>query len=75
MAAAYLANQIEDFGLHAALKRFPSSPRAYIKKLFLEDVDGGEAPDIRRRMRKGIVDWLEDRIRFPRFDVRVISDE
>jgi hypothetical protein len=69
MAAAHLANQIEDFGLQAALKRFPSSHRAYIEKLFLEDVDGGEAPDIRRRMRKAIQDWLEDRIRFPRLPV------
>jgi hypothetical protein len=65
MAAAHLATQIEDFGLHAALKQFPSSHRAYIEKLFLEDVDGDEAPDIRRRMRKAIQDWLEDRIRFP----------
>ncbi len=72
MAAAYLANQIEDYGLHAALKHFQSSHRAYIVKLFLEGVDGGEAPDMRRRMRKAIQDWLEDRIRFPRVDV--VSD-
>jgi hypothetical protein len=65
MAAAYLARQIEVFGLHAALKQFPSSHRAYIKKLFLVDVDEGEAPDIRGRMKKSIQDWLEDRIRFP----------
>jgi hypothetical protein len=72
MAAAHLANQIVDFGLHATLKRYPSSHRAYIEKLFLEDVDGGEVPDLRLHLKRSIEDWLEDRIRFPRFNV--VSD-
>lgn len=75
MAAAHLASQIEDFGLHATLKRFPSSHRAYIERLFLKDIDGNEVPDIRRRLKKAIQDWLEDQIRFPRWDVVRIRDE
>lgn len=75
MAAANLADQIEEYGLHAALKRFPSSQRAYMKKLFLEDIDGNDVPDIRGQMRRGIEDWLQDRIRFPRFPEVNSSDD
>jgi hypothetical protein len=67
MAAAYLADEVEHFGLHAVLKRYPSSQRAYIQRLFTEEIDGNELPDIRQKMREGIQDWLDDRITFPRF--------
>jgi hypothetical protein len=67
MAAAHLADEIEKFGLHAALKQYPSSQRAYISKLFTEEIEGNELPDIRQRMQTGIRDWLDDRITFPRF--------
>jgi hypothetical protein len=75
MAAAHLATQIEDFGLHAALKQFPSAQRAYFKKLFLKDVDGREVPDIRGRMKKSVQDWLDDRIRHPRLPPASASDD
>ena len=67
MAAAYLASEVDQFGIHAVLKRFPSAQRAYIQKLFTEDVGDRLLPDIRRKLRHAIRDWLNDRIRFPRF--------
>jgi hypothetical protein len=75
IAAAYLAGQIEDFGLHATLKQFPSAHRAYIERIFLEDVDGVEVPDIRQILSKAIQDWLQDRRRFPRFVQPSASDD
>jgi hypothetical protein len=67
MAAAHLADEIEQFGLQAALKQYPSSQRAYITKLFTEEIEGNELPDIRQAMQSGIRDWFENRIKFPRF--------
>lgn len=67
MAAAHLANEVHQFGLHAVLKRFPPAQRAYIQKIFTEDISSRVLPDIRRQLRHAIRDWLNDRIRFPRF--------
>lgn len=66
MAAAHFIGECEKFGLHATLKQYPSSHRAYLQKLFVEEVKDNEVPDIGRLLRKAIEDWLEGRVRFPR---------
>lgn len=72
LAAGGLRRLIHKYGLHAVKKRFSPPHWAYIEKTLFEVLEGREIPDLRLRLKRSIEDWLEDRIRFPRFDV--VSD-
>jgi hypothetical protein len=61
---------VSKYGLDGALKLFPSSYRAFLKKKFLGPVLEDELNSLRERLRKGVSDWLSDRIRFPRLPKR-----
>jgi hypothetical protein len=67
LAVSYLRDQTEQFGLQAVKKRFGSSEWSYIERIFSENVRPDRIPDIRLRLKKSVEDWLENRIRFPRF--------
>jgi hypothetical protein len=66
LAAGGLRHLIHKYGLHAARKRFSSSQWVYIEEKLLGVLEGEEIPDLRRRLKRSINDWLENRIRFPR---------
>jgi hypothetical protein len=61
---------VAKYGLDGAFKLFPSSYRGFLKKKFLGPVLEDELNSIRERLRKGVSDWLSDRIRFPRLPER-----
>lgn len=67
LAAAGLRRLIHKYGLHAARKRFSPSQWSYIEKTLFRTLEGEEIPDLRRRLKRSIEDWLEGRIRFARF--------
>jgi hypothetical protein len=69
LAAAGLRRLIHKYGLHAAKKRFSPSQWSYIEKTLFRTLEGEEIPDLRVRLKRSIEDWLENRIRFPRFDL------
>jgi hypothetical protein len=69
LAAGGLRRLIHKYGLHAAKKRFSPSQWAYIERILFRVLAGEEIPDLRLRLKRSIENWLEDRIRFPRFDV------
>jgi hypothetical protein len=77
LATVGLERLILKYGLQATKKQFSPPEWKYIEDLFLQRVETGQLVDIRRRMKKSIEDWLNDRIRFPRplFRERKISDE
>jgi len=66
LAAGRLRQLIHKFGLQGVKKRFSPSNWAYIEKTLFRTLNGKEIPDLRLRLKMGIEDWLEDRIRFPR---------
>jgi hypothetical protein len=72
LAAGGLRRLIHKYGLHAVKKQFSTSNWAYIEKTLFRVLEGEGIPNLRRRLKGSIEDWLEDRIRFPRFDV--VSD-
>jgi hypothetical protein len=57
---------VSKYGLDCALKLFPSSYRAFLKRKFLGGVLKSQLDSLRTRLQKGVADWLSDRIRFPR---------
>jgi len=65
-----LRRLIHKYGLHAVKKRFSPSHWAYIEKVLLRVLEGEEIPNFRLRLKRSIEDWLEDRIRFPRFKIK-----
>jgi hypothetical protein len=67
LAAGGLRRLIHKYGLHAVKKRFSPPHWAYIEKILFRVLEGEEIPDLQRRLKRSIEDWLEDRIRFPRF--------
>ena len=69
LAAGRLRHLIHKYGLQATKKRFSPSHWAYIEKTLFRAPDGEEIPDLRLRLRRSIEDWLEDKIRWPRFKV------
>jgi hypothetical protein len=75
LAAAYLRDQIAQYGLQAVRKRFGSAQWPYIERIFFDNVRPHRIPNVRRRLRKSIEDWLEDRVRFPRLPTTRSSDD
>jgi hypothetical protein len=69
LAAAGLRRLIHKYGLQAVKKKFPSSQWAYFDKTLFRVLEGEEIPDLRLRLKRSIEDWLENRIRFARFDI------
>ena len=67
LAARGLRRWLHKYGLQAVKKQFSSSHWAYIEKNLFSALEGEEIPDIRLRLKCSIEDWLNDRIRFPRF--------
>jgi len=68
LASAGLRQSISQIGLQATKKKFASSEWAYLERLFLEEMGNSEEVlDIRSRLKRSIEDWLENRIRFPRY--------
>jgi len=67
LASLGLWRLIRKYGLQATKKQFSPSEWAYIDKLFLQAMEDSEVLDIRRRLNRSIEDWLNNRIRFPRF--------
>jgi hypothetical protein len=72
LAAGGLRRLIHKYGLHAVKKQFSPSHWDYIERTLFRTLEGDEMPDLRLRLKRSIEDWLEDRIRFSRFDV--VSD-
>jgi len=66
LAFAGLEHSVKRYGLHATRKRFSSPEWAYVMRLFLPMIDDAPLIDIRRRLKRSVEDWLEDRFRFPR---------
>jgi hypothetical protein len=67
LAAAQLRHLMQAYGLHATKKRFSPSHWAYIEKTLFQTLEGEEIPDLQLRLKRSLDDWLENRIRFPRF--------
>jgi hypothetical protein len=67
LAAAQLRDLLHKYGLHATKKRFSPSQWAYIEKTLFQTLEGKEIPDLQFRLRRSLEDWLENRLRFPRF--------
>ena len=75
LAAGGLRRLIHKYGLHAARKRFSPSQWAYIEETLFGVLEGEEIPDLRLRLKRSIEDWLENRIRFPRFPPTSSTDD
>jgi hypothetical protein len=67
LAVPQLRRRIETFGLHPTKKSFSPSQWAYLEKTLFRTLKGKEIPDLQFRLKRSIEDWLENRIRFPRF--------
>ena len=61
-----LRSLVAERGLQSAAKMFTSSQWAYLRKKYLDPV-GENFPDLHALMKKSVLDWLENRIRFPRW--------
>jgi hypothetical protein len=66
LASEGLLNRIQQFGVQATSKMFPAQEWAYLTKKFLVQVPKEDFPDLNGLMRKSMLEWLNDRIRFPR---------
>jgi hypothetical protein len=72
LAAEGLLSQIEQFGLQMTSKRYTAQTWAYLAKRNLIPASELPFPNLGKLMRKGVRDWLEDRIRFPRLRKKVL---
>jgi hypothetical protein len=70
LAAKGFRRVVSKYGLDGALKLFPSTHRAFLKKKFLGPALKNELKSIRHELRRGVSEWLADRIRFPRLPER-----
>jgi hypothetical protein len=66
LAAEGLLNRIQQFGVQATSKMFSAQEWAYLTKKFLARVPKEKFPDLNELMRESALEWLNDRIRFPR---------
>ncbi len=66
LAAVGMHSLVKEFGVQIAGKRVGPQQWAYFQKRFFKPTSEGQLPDIRSLMRKTVVEWLEDRVRFPR---------
>jgi len=66
LAAERLHALVGEVGLQIASKRFSAAEWAQLNKKFFEPMSKEDIPDVRSLMKKSVVDWLEDRVRFPR---------
>lgn len=73
LAAEGLLSQIERFGLQVASKMYTAQTWAYLSKKYLIPASELKFPNLEKLMRKGVRDWLEDRLRFPRLGKKVAS--
>jgi hypothetical protein len=73
LAAEGFLRRIEEYGLQMTSKMFSSSDWAYLTKTLLQRVPDSELPDLNKLLQKSARDWLEDRIRFPRYPERRAS--
>jgi len=70
LAAEGLLRKIDEVGLQVALKQYSSQTAAYLMKRFFQPAPESKFPDLNGWMRRSVQDWLDDRIRFPRFPRR-----
>ncbi len=70
LAAEGLLCQIEQLGLQVTSKRYSAQTWAYLTKKYLIPASELPFPSLRKLMLKGVRDWLEDRIRFPRLGMK-----
>ncbi len=73
LAAEGLLRRIEEYGLQMTSKMFSSSEWDYLTKTLLQRVPDSKFPDLNKLLQKSARDWLEDRIRFPRYPERRAS--
>ncbi len=73
LAAERMRDLVHEVGLQNASKRFSAPWWAYTSTRLFEPASQENIPDIRFLMQKSVLDWLEDRIRFPRCAKRVGS--
>jgi hypothetical protein len=66
LAAEGLLNRIQQFGVQATSKMFPAQEWAFLTKKFLVPVPKEHFPNLNELMRESALEWLNDRIRFPR---------
>ena len=66
LASEGLLNRIQQVGVQATSKMFSAQLWAYLTKKFLASVPKEDFPDLNELMRRSAVEWLNDRIRFPR---------
>ncbi len=72
LAAEALLRRIEENGLQLTSKMFSSLEWAYLAKTLLQPAAGSKFPDLNKLLQESARDWLEDRIRFPRFKEKVL---
>ncbi len=68
LAAERLQWLVQELGFQNASKRFLPPEWAYLSATLFAPTSKDDMPDIRPLMQKSARDWLEDRIRFPRFE-------
>jgi hypothetical protein len=73
LAAEGLLRRIEEYGLQTTSKMFSSSEWAYLTKTLLQRIPDSKFPDLNKLLQKSARDWLEDRLRFPRYSERRAS--
>ena len=67
LAAEGLLRKIQDHGMQAASKMYPAQTWANLQKRYLVPASHSAFPNLNEQMKNSIRDWLNDRIRFPRF--------
>jgi hypothetical protein len=64
-----LRTLIRKCGLQGVFKKFDPPEWAALRKKFTEPMELNTTPPLGARLKKSSADWLEDRIRFPRYRV------
>jgi len=67
LAAERLQTIVQELGVQNAAKKFSPAQWAYLRNKFFNTHSENVLPDVKSLMQKSVCDWLENRIRFPRF--------
>lgn len=70
LKSAGLRALVDEYGLQAAKKMIPSADWAYLKRKLLKPGNESRLAQLIRKMKEENDDWLNDRIRFPRYAKR-----
>jgi hypothetical protein len=68
LAQLGLLTLISEYGLQGASKVFTGPAWAFLKNKFLRLATKDEASELSRRIQKSVCEWMNDRIRSPRFN-------